>query len=263
MSKADIPFTDGGAYERVMGRWSRRVGEAFLNWLDVPKGLQWLDVGCGNGAFTEKLIGRCAPIAVMGLDPSGDQLAYARSRPQAQMAEFRVGDAQALPFGDDKFDVAVMALVIAFIPDPAKAIAEMVRVVRPGGLIASYMWDYPGGGSPNNPIFTAARSMGVDPPVPPSAAFSRRDAMRLLWEGAGLAAITTRVIRIPIVYADFDDFWTSNALPVGTQGKLIYGLSPSAREQLRTRLREQLPTSADGRITFEASANAISGRVPG
>ena len=87
--------------------------------------------------------------------------------------------------------------------------------------------------------------------------------MQLLWEGAGLAAITTRVIRIPIVYADFDDFWTSNALPVGTQGKLIYGMSPSAREQLRTRLCEQLPASADGRIAFEAFANAVSGRVPG
>jgi len=259
MSKADILFSDGEAYERAMGRWSRVVGKTFLDWLDVPKGLRWLDVGCGNGAFTEEIIERCAPIRVIGVDPSNDQLTYARARSAA--AEFRVGDAQALPFDDDEFDVAVMALVISFVPDPAKAAAEMVRVVRPGGLIASYMWDYPAG-VPNYPILAAAKSMGIDPPVPPSATFSQHDTMRHLWEGAGLEAINTRVIRIPVSYSDFDDFWMSYAVPVGTQGKLIYSMSPSAREQLRSCLREQLPTSADGRITYEAFANAVSGRVP-
>ena len=81
MSQADKLFTDGEAYERLMGRWSRLVGETFLDWLDLPNGLQWLDVGCGNGAFTEELIARCAPSTVMAIDPSDNQLAYARTRP--------------------------------------------------------------------------------------------------------------------------------------------------------------------------------------
>jgi len=133
MGEADKLFTDGEAYERMMGRWSRRVGGTFLDWLDVPKGLRWLDVGCGNGAFTEELIARCAPAAVVAIDPSQDQLAYARAQARAEMADFRVGDAQELAFGDASFDVAVMALVISFLPDPGKAAEEMARVARSGG----------------------------------------------------------------------------------------------------------------------------------
>ena len=91
MGQAEKLFTDGEAYERLMGRWNRLVGEVFLDWLDVPKGLRWLDVGCGNGAFTEELIARCTPATVMAVDPSGDQLAYARTRTGAKAAEFSSG----------------------------------------------------------------------------------------------------------------------------------------------------------------------------
>ena len=129
MGDADKLFTDGQAYERLMGRWSRIVGKEFLDWLDAPTNRRWLDVGCGNGAFTEELIARCAPAAVIALDPSDDQLAFARARAGMNVADFRVGDAQNLFFADHSFDVAVMALVISFLPDPDKAIAEMTRVV--------------------------------------------------------------------------------------------------------------------------------------
>src|SRR5262245_35461239 len=133
MSARDELFTDGKVYERLMGRWSRMVAGSFLDWLDAGTNLRWLDVGCGNGAFTEDVIARCAPAAVTGIDPSADQLSYARTRAGTAPADFHVGDAQDLPFADGTFDVAAMALVIAFIPDPAKAVAEMTRVVRPGG----------------------------------------------------------------------------------------------------------------------------------
>lgn len=98
-------FADGEAYERLMGRWSRPVGEQFLDWLDVPNGLRSLDVGCGNGAFTEALLARCAPRAVIAIDPSAGQISFARTRPAAKKKEFRVANAQALPFADDSFDV--------------------------------------------------------------------------------------------------------------------------------------------------------------
>jgi SAM-dependent methyltransferase len=263
MREAVELFPDGEAYERLMGRWSRLVGEVFLGWLAVPMGLRWLDVGCGNGAFTELLITRCTPTSVIAIDPSDGQLAYARARPGAKMAQFRVGDAQILRFPDSSFDVAVMALVISFLPDPAKAVAEMARVVRPGGWIATYMWDRTAGGSPAEPILVAATSLGMDPPTPPGSAITRRDAMEELWEKVGLVSIDTRVIRIPIVYSDFNDFWDSHNVPVGLRGKFIRDLSPSAREQLRSRLREQLPVASDGRITYEAFANAVKGRAPG
>src|SRR5215472_11684427 len=98
----------------------------------ATKRLAMLDVGCGNGAFTELIIKRCAPAEVKGLDPSEAQIAYARTRPGARLAQFHQGDAQAMPFTDNAFDAVAMALVISFIPDPTKAIAEMARVVQTG-----------------------------------------------------------------------------------------------------------------------------------
>src|SRR4051794_10616423 len=121
-----IRFDDGAAYERYMGAWSRLTGETFLHWLAPPPGWRWLDVGCGNGAFTELLVERCAPTSVDGIDPSEPQLAYARTRPASRVANFHLGDAMALPFADDTFDAAVMPLVIFFVPEPAKGVAEMV-----------------------------------------------------------------------------------------------------------------------------------------
>jgi ubiquinone/menaquinone biosynthesis C-methylase UbiE len=262
MSEGEKFFTDGEAYERRMGRWSRVVGEVFLDWLDVPKGLRWIDVGCGNGAFTEVLIARCAPSSVSAVDPSEGQLSYARKRPAAKLAEYRVGDAQALPYPDRSFDAATMALAISFVPDPIKAAAEMARVVRPGGCVATYMWDLPGGGIPIQPMFRALKSLGIAVSVP-GTEVSRRDDMQAVWEKAGLQSIDTRVIRIPVVYSDFNDFWQSYSVPEGPNGMAIRKMSPSQIEQLKATLREQLPTSPDGRIAYEAFANAVMGRVPG
>jgi ubiquinone/menaquinone biosynthesis C-methylase UbiE len=262
MSSPDALFTDGAAYERMMGRWSRLVGEIFIEWLDVPPGLRWLDVGCGNGAFTALMIERRAPAAAVAVDPSEEQLAYARTRPGTTMAEFSLGDAQALRFPDRAFDVATMALVISFLPDPAKAVAEMTRVVRPGGIVATYMWDFDAGGAPVHRIYEAVKSLGGPSALPPNTAAAQRDVMQQLFEKAGLDAVETRVIRIPTVFADFDDFWESNTVPVGPQGKRIAAMSPAERDELRKRLRERLTPAPDGRIVYEAIANAAKGRVP-
>lgn len=261
MGEAEELFADGKAYEQRMGRWSRVVGEAFLDWLAVPKGLRWLDVGCGNGAFTEVLIARCAPAAVSAIDPSEGQLSYARTRPGTKLAEFRVGDAQALPYPDRSFDAATMALVISFIPDPTKAATEMMRVVKPGGWVAGYMWDMPGGGIPIEPIYRALKSLGIAIVIP-GIEVSRRENMQAVWEQAGLQSIDTRVIRIPVVYSDFDDFWRSFSVPQGPSGQALRKMSLPEIEQLKMRLRDQLPTGPEGHIAYEAFANAVSGRVP-
>ena len=262
MTAADRLFNDGAAYERLMGRWSRRVGELFLEWVDAPKNLRWIDIGCGTGAFTEELIKRRAPAAVTAIDPSDDQLAYARKRSGAELAEFQVGNAQALAFPDGGFDIAVMALVVHFVSDPAKAVAEMARVVRPGGWVTTYVWDYSIGGSPTAPLGAALKSLAIASTPPPSAKATSMQALEALWRAAGLTAIETRVIRIPVVFADFEDYWGSMSGPVGPIGKTIAELSPQAREQLRERLKETASVTADGRIVYEACANAIKGRKP-
>lgn len=260
MNESPNLFADGKAYERLMGRWSKLAGEKFLDWLDAPKNQKWLDVGCGNGAFTEVLIARCAPAAVIGVDPSEGQLAYARGRTGTKRAEFRVADAQALPFPDKSFDATTMALVIVFIPDPAKAAREMARVVRPGGIVATYMWEFPDG-FPLAPLAAAMKNLGLTLPERPNVEASARDAMRAIWKAAGLNAIESEVIRIRVNFTSFDDFWDSNTVPVGPSGKALSELTPSAREQLKTRLRERLPIAADGSIAYEAFANAVKGVV--
>jgi len=256
-------FSDGKAYERLMGRWSRVIGEQFVDWIAAPRGSRWADVGCGNGAFTQTLIERCAPSAVSALDPSEGQITYARTRAGTELAEFRVGDSQALPYKDNEFDAAVMALVIAFVPEPAKAVAEMVRVVRPGGVVAAYMWDMLGGGSPTTPLHIAFKKLELGAAMPPSVEASRADAMREYWAAAGLQSIETEVLRITVSYTDFDDFWDSFNVPSGPQGLLMQALAPEKRNELRETVRAQLKADTSGRISYEAFANAVKGRVPG
>jgi SAM-dependent methyltransferase len=262
MIDATALFSDGKGYERLMGRWSRLVGEDFLAWLDAPKGVDWLDVGCGNGAFTEEIVARCAPARVTAIDPSEGQLAFARTRPGTAMVNFQNAGAQELPFPSASFDVAVMALVISFVPDPAHAVIELARVVRPGGIVATYMWDLTAGGTPVNPVVEAMKSLGLDPPLPPRSEASRSDVLHNLWEGAGLESIEARPISITVAFSSFDEFWESSSLPVGPLGKAIEGMSTDAKEQLRLRLRQHVPIAADGSIAFESRANAIAGRVP-
>src|SRR4030088_3356668 len=169
---ASIPLGDGAGQRRMVGAWSRLAGQFFLDWIAPRPGLRWVDVGCGNGAFTELVVEKCAPAEVQGIDPSEGQLKDARARPATRRADFRQGDAMALPFPANKFDAAVMALVIFFVPDPAKGVAEMVRVVCPGGIVAAYAWDLLGGGFPQEQIRAEMRSLGLTPPLPPSAAAS-------------------------------------------------------------------------------------------
>jgi len=261
MAEQKIRFDDGAAYERMMGTWSRLVGNIFLDWLAPRAGLRWIDVGCGNGAFTELLVERCAPAEVQGIDPSEGQLAFARTRPAARMAEFRQGDAMALPFPERRFDAAVMALVIFFVPDPAKSVAEMARVVCPGGTVAAYAWDVLGGGFPMEPVQAEMRAMGIKPMLPPSAAASRMEALRDLWTGAGLEAVETREISVQRTFADFDDFWTTTLMG-SSVGPTIAAMSSIDADRLKSGVRARLPADAAGRITYGARANAIKGRLP-
>jgi len=262
MSDNRIRFDDGAAYEKGMGGWSRIAGETFLDWLAPSPGQRWIDVGCGNGAFTELIMQRCAPVEVQGLDPSDAQLAFAQTRPGASGAVFQPGDAMALPFPADCFDTAVMALVIFFVPEPAKGVAEMARVVRPGGTVAAYAWDMDGGGFPFAPIQAEFRAMGFTPALPPSPDASRIDALRALWAAAGIGTIETLEIRARRVFADFDEYW-DNCTVMGSTRVTLSTMAPADVEQLKGRLRARVPANADGRVVYEARANAIKGRVPG
>ena len=244
-----------------MAKWSQLAGEAFIDWLSPSLNLHWIDVGCGNGAFTELLARRSTPRAITGIDPADAQLDYARSRPGCAMAEFHKADAMSLPFPDDSFDTAVMALVIFFVPHPAKGVAEMARVVKPGGTVAAYAWDMMNGGFPFNGLQMAMKEMGIPPTYPPSAEASRIEAMRALWAGAGLTSVETNEYTIRRTHDNFDDLFITNSHSAAIAPKLK-AMSIADVEVLKARLRESFPPDLSGRVTCTARVTAVKGRVP-
>jgi ubiquinone/menaquinone biosynthesis C-methylase UbiE len=261
MSSPTIRFDDGAAYERMMGKWSGLIGNAFIDWLSPPPNLRWIDIGCGNGAFTQLLVERCAPVAIEGVDRSEGQLSFARERSATPVAKFRQGDAMELPYPDESFDAAVMALVVFFIPDPVRGITEMARVVRPGGIAAAYIWDVVSGGGPSEILITQMKSMGLAPPRAPRAEASTPEGLQALWTQAGFTDIEARVVHARRSFDDFEDYW-STTIAAPNLAPMLTTMASAAVSQLKSRVHRHVPSEANGRVTIEARANAIVGRRP-
>lgn len=245
-----------------MGRWTRAVGTIFLDWVAPPAGARWLDIGCGTGVFTELVVEKCSPATMVAVDPSSAQIEHARSKPVAALADFRVADAQTLPFPDAAFDVVASALVINFIPDRPRALAEMRRVSRPGCLIAGYVWDFAAERGSTSPMRMGLRLIGARVPPVPGMEESRLEALSLLFATAGLKDIATTTIDVTMTIPDFDDFWGAQAATYSPIGKVIASLSESDRKKLIETVRARLPAASNGSITYSARANAVKARVP-
>ncbi len=268
MTETDLSvrYVDGEVYEKFMGQWSRACGRKLVEWLGIPAGLKWLDVGCGTGAFTSVILEACAPKSIVGIDAMETQLVGAKSRVTDERVDFRVGDAQALPFDDDAFDAAASALVLNFVPDHKKMVTEMKRVVRPSGTVAVYVWDFAGGGEIAQHIGAAIAAR--DPKAADHCANVRHDertrleALSQLFKEAGLDNAGTLPIEIGVEFGDFDFYWSSNigfASPVAIYAN---GLSSDDREQFMGEVKERLPIAADGSIRYTARASAVRGYVP-
>jgi ubiquinone/menaquinone biosynthesis C-methylase UbiE len=259
-SRNAIKFDDGAAYEKTMGVWSQLVGSQFLDWIRPEVGKRWIDVGCGNGVFTEQIVTGYSPLEIKGIDRSDAQIEYARGRPLTKAAGFQTGDAMDLPFKDDYFDFAMMALAIFFIPNPALGIAEMTRVVRPGGTIAAYVWDVFGGGLPLEPCHAELREMDIKYTIPPSSNCSQMKALEELWFKAGLQEIKTTKITVERAFDSFEEFWTITAGSFALIST-VKNLQQATFDQLKAAVQRRLPAGSDGRIKYTAHANAIKGLV--
>jgi ubiquinone/menaquinone biosynthesis C-methylase UbiE len=262
---AAIPhsFVDSIGYERLMGRWSRAVGSIFLEWVAPPSGARWLEVGCGTGIFTGLVLDAYSPASVFAIDPAEAQINHASHQSVAQRANFQVADAQALPFPDAAFDIIASALVINFIPDRPKALSEMRRVARAGGMVAGYVWDFSAEFSPSGPFRRGLRQFGVDVAALPGAKDSSLGALHSLFEQAGFESIATQSIEVTLPYADFDDFWQAQTTGYSPTTKTVAAMTISERERLMDTVRAELPVHPDGRIEYAARANAIKAVVPG
>jgi SAM-dependent methyltransferase len=259
---ADV-WASGDAYEPYVGRWSREVARQFLAWLGLPPGGRWLDVGCGTGALSETIMGVTLPSEVVGIDPSADYVAYARSRIRDPRAHFDVGDACALPFAAAAFDGVVSGLVLNFVPDPAAAVAEMARVSRHGGAVAAYVWDYSGGMELMRRFWDAA--VALDPAARVLdegrrfSAICRPESLAGLFRDAGLRRVETRAVDVPTLFRNFDDYWTPFLGGQGPAPGYAVSLSEDRRAALRERIRADLPIAADGSIPLVARAWAVRG----
>lgn len=139
-------WSAGASYEHYMGRWSRRVAADFVDWLEAPKDADWLEIGCGTGALTAAVLSRGAPRSILATDQSADFVGHARRTTDDPRVRFEAAGAGSLPASDASVDIVTSGLVLNFVPDRVAALREMQRVLKPGGLLSFYVWDYPGGG---------------------------------------------------------------------------------------------------------------------
>lgn len=254
----------GDAYERYMGRWSRRVAEDFVGWLGCDPGARWLDVGCGTGALTATVADRCHPRTVVGLERSTAFATAARTTVPKATA-FALADARALPFPEAVFDVAVSGLMLNFLPEPTDCVREATRVVRPGGLVAAYVWDYADGMAFLRHFWDAATTLD------PAAAeldegrrfpVCRPEPLRETWTSADLLDVEVAAVEVPTVFADFTDLWEPFLTGQGPAPGYVAALPAPARDHLRAALEATVPTRPDGSIGLTARAWAVRGRRP-
>jgi len=250
----------GDAYERYMGRWSRRIAVEFVNWLSPASGVRWLDVGCGTGALTSCICRLCEPASVVASDPSASFVEHARGQIQHPAASFAVGAVEALPAHLADFDGIVSGLVINFMGQPDVALAAMRERARPGAVIAAYIWDYAGGLEFLHHFWKAA--VLLDPSanaLDESTRFEEWTQERLasIFRTAALDSVQTAVISIETHFADFDDYWVPFLGGTGPAPSYVLGLRPQQREELARHLRVSLPIAADGTIQLRARALAV------
>jgi SAM-dependent methyltransferase len=264
---ADPPHQDvwasGNSYEQYVGRWSRHVAREFLRWLDAPAGGDWLDVGCGTGALARTILDQAGARSVRGVDPSPAFIEHARAHVADERATFTVGDARSLPLEAASVDAAASALVLNFVPEPPAAVAEMARVVRPGGVVAAYVWDYAGKMELMRRFWDAAAALD---PAARALDEGRRfplcqpQPLADLFTGAGLGEVDVRPIDVPTDFRDFDDYWSPFLGGQGPAPGYAMSLDEGRRAALRDRIRSTLPITADGTIHLAARAWAVRGR---
>ena len=255
-------WDSGSAYEPYVGRWSRLVAREFLGWLAVPRGGRWLDVGCGTGALAESILALSTPAEVVGIDPSPAYVAFARDRVEDPRVSLEVGDAQSLHAASATFDAVVAGLVLNFVPEPERAVSEMARVARPGGVVAGYVWDYADGMQMMRHFWDAAGAL--DPrarELDEGQRFTlcKPQPLTDLFQAAGLEKVEVRAIHVPTVFRDFDDFWSPFLGGQAPAPGYAMSLNRERRAALRERIRSGLPTDSRGQHHLTARAWAVRG----
>jgi SAM-dependent methyltransferase len=245
------------AYSRFMGRYSEPLAASFVAFAGLEPGQRALDVGCGAGALTARLVTLLGAGAVSAVDPSEPFVAATRAHfPQTDV---RRAAAERLPFPDDAFDGALAQLVVHFMADPVAGLREMARVTRPGGVVAACVWDHAGGGSPLAVFWRAVLELDPGARDESTLAGAREGHLAELLSAAGLRDITSTALTVRVTFPRFDDWWEPFTLGVGPAGDYVQQLDRRGRSELRDRCAALLPP--EGPVEIRAVAWAALGRV--
>lgn len=262
-SNVSDAWNEGDAYDRYIGRWSLRIAPLFLAWLAIPPARRWLDVGCGTGALCAEILRHAGPAALTGVDPSEGFLAVARQRLPASV-RLLAGSAASIPLPDGEVDVAVSALVLNFVPDLPRGLAEMARVLVPGGVVAGYVWDYAEGMEMLRGFWDVATELDPDAaPLHEGRRFPlcRPAALRSAFEQAGFTAVEVTALEVDQLFQDFEDLWQPFLGAQGPAPAYVASLSEERRVLLRETLRGRLRAAGDGSLALRARAWAVRGRT--
>lgn len=263
-ASARSDFFDSNPYERFMGRWSRRLAARFTQFVSIGEQDSVLDVGCGIGSLSFAIADAFPSARVTGVDPSAAFVSHAQTQVRHDRMQFIVGDAQALEFTNATFDKTLSQLVLNFVSAREKALDEMIRVTRPGGVVAAAVWDY-GEGMKMLRVFWD-EAVALDPPL---AARDERDMplcregeLAALWHARGLEDVEDQPIVIDLSFSSFDDYWRPFLGGQGPAGAYVGSLTEPRRAALAARLRDRLFGSrTDGPFVLEARAWAVKGTV--
>lgn len=249
----------GDAYDRFMGRYSRRLAPTFADFAGIGPAGRVVDVGCGAGALTGELAARLGPASVAAVDPSEPLVEACRAR--IPDADVRLAPAEALPWADASFDAALSQLVVNFMADADAGVAEMRRVVVEGGVVGACTWEYGGGMQMLRTFWEAA--VAVDPDAPDEyrvMRFQGPEALDALWHETGLREVETAPLDVAVEYEDFDDFWLPFGNGIGPAGEYLASLGPGAQLEVRDACFLRLG-EPDGPFTLHARAWAVRGTV--
>lgn len=255
---------DGSGYESYIGRWSRRVAERFVAWLEIRYGAEWLDIGCGTGVLTRTILELADPLTIVGVDPSSKFLATAKTATRDTRVTFIEGEAEELPLDARGIDVVVSGLVLNFVHDLPAALGEMRRVARPDATIAGYVWDYAGEMQLLRRFWDAAIALdpkAIDVDEGRRFPIAQPDRLAAAFQDAGLHDVETAAIEVPTPFADFADYWNPFLSGVGPGPGYVATLDAVAKQRLQDRLDATLPRDSDGSIDLVARAWAVRGTV--
>ena len=259
--------SDGDGYEAQMGRWSRRLAPLLIGFAGIDGGRRVLDVGCGTGSLAFALAGDPRIGEVQGIDLSSAYIEHARQRARGRRIEFRVGDACALPFEDATFDHCLSSLVLQFVPHPERAVAEMRRVTRSGGVVGACTWDTRGGILIHRMFFDTAAV--IDPAAAErrgkacARRMSRAEGLVEAWRGAGLVDVVHASLTIRMEFTSFADFWEPLDGRDGPYAEYLMTLSGERKAEVRRLVAAAyLDGEPDGPRSYAASAWAVRGKVP-